>query len=135
MTSLSDVLMTLNPMFGFDEENTYEPCVNYANGDISEFISCSDDSITFGQSTFLLLSKTYFSSFKLTNKSDENLTIELFTYGFREKHKINFIPQKGNSISFIDKLYSSSFYLVINCHGFIDYHGFGLILIYLFSSC
>ena len=105
MTSLSDVLMTLNPMFGFDEENNSEPCTKYANGDISEFISCSDDSITFGQSTsFLLLNKTYFSSFKLTNKSDEDLTVELFTCGFQEKHKIDFIPQKGNSISFIDKL-------------------------------
>ena len=121
MTSLSDVLMTLNPMFGFDDENNSELCTKYANGDISEFISCSDDFITFGQSTsFLLLNKIYFSSFKLTNKSDEDLTVELFTCGFREKHKIDFIPQKGNSISFIDKLYSSSFYLVINCHGFID---------------
>ena len=94
-------MMTLNPMFGFDEENNSEPCVKYANGDISEFISCSDEDITFGQSTFLLLNKTYSNSFKLTNKSDEDLTVELFTCGFQEKHKINFIPQKGNSnISF-----------------------------------
>ena len=99
MTSLSGMSMTLASKFGLDDDkNSSELCANYANGDISEFISCSDDDITFGQSSLLLLNKTYFSSFKLTNKSDEDLTVGLFACGFQEKPKINFIPQKGNSI-------------------------------------
>ena len=111
ITPLSDMSMTLMSTFGFnDKERSHELCANYENGDISEFISCSDDYITFDQSnSFLLLNKTYSSQFKLTNKSDENLTVELFTCGFQEKHKINFVPQKGNYISFVDKLNYSSF--------------------------
>lgn len=99
MTALSDMQLAFNSKFGVDDDYPRLPCATFAQEDISKFVSCSGSVVTFDQTApFLLLNKTYSSAFKLLNKTEESQTVELFTQGFREKHKINFIPQKSISI-------------------------------------
>ena len=96
MSSLTAKQLTFDPEFCGESAQTGSPASGCTQGDISPFVSCSVDSISFGKPKApLLLDNEYEARFKVTNRTKEAQTIKLFTGGFSERHKITFAPQEG----------------------------------------
>ena len=77
----------------FDDEYELEPKYNtlYESafpGDISQYLECSKDSISFSDS-FLSINEMYTDSVTIKNISNIPLSLELFVTGIREKHYIS----------------------------------------------
>ena len=96
MSSLTAKQLTFDPEFCGESAQTGSPASGCTQGDISPFVSCSVDSISFGKPKApLLLDNEYDARFKVTNRTKEVQTIKLFAGGFSERHRITFAPQEG----------------------------------------